>query len=301
MGGAVVPEAAAGAVEVVAPPVHRSGSFAGNGRLDLLARDAATAELFVFPHRGVWDGAKTFGEPVKVGEGFDNVLWLGAGDFTGNGYADVVVISTDEQALVYLNQGGLNGMDTFAAPLRFGGKLPEVTYDTIALGDLTGDGRADIIGRLQGTGEVHRIINRSAAGGQEMFAPPAPFAVLDPSDIPVGLADVTASGYEDLLVLHAGGELSALEVYAGGRGEDGEPAGGAVSHRLGGGWGFETNRVITLTDIDGDGHPDLLCLLHDGTLVVHRHSGAFDAGAPAATFLPPVPLGDGFGRFDIIS
>ncbi|WP_329537856.1 VCBS repeat-containing protein (plasmid) [Streptomyces sp. NBC_01450] len=287
--------------EVIAPPVHRSGSFCGNGRLDILARDPGTSELFVFPHQGDWDGPKTFGDPVKVGEGFDNVLWLGAGDFTGNGYADVVVISKDEQALVYLNQGGLNGMDTFAAPLRFGGKLPEVTYDTIALGDLTGDGRVDIVGRLQGTGEVHRIINRSAAGGEEMFAPPLPFAVLDETDIPVGLADVTGSGYEDLLVLHASGELSAYEVYAHGRGEEGEPVREGVWHALGTGWDLETNRVLTITDIDGDGHPDLLGLRHDGTLVVHRHSGAFDADAPGATFLPPRSLGDGWGRFDIIS
>ncbi|PKT67088.1 hypothetical protein CW362_42400, partial [Streptomyces populi] len=251
--------------------------------------------------RGRWQGPETFGEPVRIGEGFDNVLWLGTGDFTGNGYADVVVISKDEQALVHLNQGGLNGMDTLAAPLRFGGKLPEVTYDTIALGDLTGDGRTDIVGRLQHTGQVHRIINRSAAGAPEMFAPPQPFAVLDPGDIPAGLADVTASGRPDLLVLHADNSLSVHEVYAHGRGPEGEPAGEAVRHALDTGWNLETYKVLTLTDIDGDGHPDLLGLRHDGTLMVHRHSGSFDPRSPETTFDPPQVLGKGWDRFDIIS
>lgn len=284
--------------ELVAPPMYRSGSFDGNGRLDAFARETATGDLYVFPHQGKPAGPETFGERVKVGTGFGMAVWLCAGDLTGDGFADLLVITDDERCLVYLNKGGLDGLETFAEPLHVGGKLPDVTYDTIALGDLTGDGRVDIIGRLIDTGEIHRIINRAGSGEPEMFAPPAPFATIPESDVPVGLADVTGNGRQDLLIRHADGRLSAFEVYAHGRGENGEPLGEGTWHALGDGW--DARRTISITDLDGSGRPDLLCLEADGALNVYRHGGAFDPDHPEHTYLPPLTIGTDWGSYDIV-
>ncbi|MFJ2774384.1 FG-GAP repeat domain-containing protein [Streptomyces sp. NPDC087300] len=281
------------------PSVFRSGSFNGDGKQDILARDARTGELFVFPHSDGFRGAETYGEPVLIGTGFGSHLWLCAGDLTGDGRADVVCITDDDRALVFLNQGGLDGLGTLGEAIHVGGKPPERAYDTIALGDLTGNGVVDIIGRVQGTGDVHRIMHQGKVDAANTFAPPADFAVIAPADLPVGLADITGSGELDLLVRHADGTLSAHEVYAGGRGEDGLPLGPGGWHTLGSGW-LET-AVIDITDIDGDGRPDLLAVRPDGELVVHRHSGSFDPENPGATFLPPVAVGAGWGGFDIVS
>ncbi|MEU9941501.1 FG-GAP repeat domain-containing protein [Streptomyces lavendulae] len=281
------------------PAVFKSGSFNGDGRQDLLVRNARTGELFVFPHSGAFKGTETYGAPVLIGTGFGSHLWLCAGDLTGDGTADVVCITDDDRCLIFLNQGGLDGLNTLGEAIHVGGKPPERTYDTIALGDLTGTGTVDIIGRVQGTGEVHRILHSGKIDGGETFAPPQDFAVLAATDLPVGLADVTGSGEPDLLVRHADGALSCYEVYADGKGASAEPLGQGVWHRLGAGWNDAS--VIDITDVTGDGRPDLLALHQDGTLVVHRHSGAFDPENPGATFLPPVTLATGWVDFDIVS
>ncbi|WP_264927538.1 VCBS repeat-containing protein [Streptomyces sp. A012304] len=281
------------------PAVFRSGSFNGDGRQDLLVRNARTGELFVLPHRGEFKGPDTYGDPVLIGTGFGLHLWLCAGDLTGDGTADLVCITNDDRTLVFLNQGGLDGPRTLGEPIHVGGKPPERTYDTIALGDLTGNGIVDIIGRVQGTGEIHRILHQGKVDGPHTFAPPADFALIDPTDLPVGLADITVNGEPDLLVRRVDGTLVVHEVYAGGKGEDARPLAPAGFHPLGTGW--DKALVIDITDIDGDGRPDLLALYADGSLVVHRHSGTFDPADPGATFLPPVALGTGWADFDIVS
>lgn len=281
------------------PAVFRSGSFNGDGRQDLLVRNAASGELFVLPHCGEFRGAQTYGDPVLIGTGFGSHLWLCAGDLTGDGTADLVCITNDDRTLVFLNQGGLDGLHTLGEPIHVGGKPPERTYDTIALGDLTGDGIVDIIGRVQGTGEIHRILHQGKVDGPNTFAPPADFALIDTTDLPVGLADITGSGEPDLLVRRADGALVCHEVYAGGKGKDALPLAPGGRYALGGGW--DEAKVIDITDIDGDGRPDLLALRGDGSLVVHRHGGSFDPDDPGSTFLPPVTIATNWGGYDIVS
>jgi hypothetical protein len=58
--------------------------------------------------------------------------------------------------------------------------------------------------------------------------------------------------------------------------------------------------MITITDVDGDGCPDLLGLLPDGTMLAYRHRGTFDAQRPLDTFEAPVVVGTGWDVYDIL-
>ncbi|MFG1843635.1 FG-GAP repeat domain-containing protein [Micromonospora sp. NPDC049175] len=276
------------------------GSFNGDGRRDVLARNPATGELLVYPHSGELAGTDTFGAPVLIRTGMDMYSrWIGAGDFTGNGFADVLVNTGDDQVRVYLNQGGLNGLQTLAEEgIHIGGKLsPDISYDTIALADIFGDGRTDCFGRLQGTNEVHSMINQGL-DGMNTFAPPKHIATIGDGEVPFGIADVTGDGHPDLLAEASDDELVLYHLFAEGADDDGEPVGPPRRHVLSRGWaGMLT---ITLTDLTGDGHPDLLGLAPDGTLYAFAHRGGFDPARPLDTYAEPVVVATGFQGYNMI-
>lgn len=271
-------------------------SFNGDGRRDILARNRRTGELLVIPHSGALKGEETYGEPVVIGTGFDEFYrWIGAGDFTGDGRADVLVNTADEKVYLLVNQGGLNGLETIAKEgVHIGGRLsPDISYDTLALGDLTGSGRTDCFGRLHGTTEVHSMLNQGYQG-METFAPPKPMATLNDNEIPFGVADITGNGRMDLLLDRPDGTLLMYDMSLD---EEGTPTGTGQRYEIARGW--EDKVMITVTDVDGDGRPDLLGLMRDGTLLAYVHQG-FNPDSPLDTFAEPVVVATGWTSYDVI-
>ncbi|HET7399521.1 MAG TPA: VCBS repeat-containing protein [Intrasporangium sp.] len=132
------------------------GDFTGDQRVDLLARETATGNLWLYPGNGL--GAWL--PRVRVGTGwnsFDPVL--GVGDVTGDGATDVLARETATGSL-WLYPG--NGS---------GGWLPRVQVGTgwqgfsalAAPGDLNGDRIPDVLAR-DGTGALW-LYPRSPSGG----------------------------------------------------------------------------------------------------------------------------------------
>ncbi|MEV6117632.1 trypsin-like serine protease [Streptomyces sp. NPDC052109] len=122
--------------KIVAP-----GDVTGDAQPDLLSV-TASGILYVYP--GLGNG--TFGSPVAVGSGWNqyNVL-LGHGDFTGDGKADLLARSSSNSA-VYLYPGtGKSGSGTFGARIQVRTWGQFNAFD--AVGDITGDGRADLVAR----------------------------------------------------------------------------------------------------------------------------------------------------------
>ncbi len=122
------------------------GDFSGDGALDVLARESATGNLWMY--RGNGNGGWRLPR-VLVGTGWAimNAV-VGAGDFNGDGTMDVVARRASSGAL-YLYPG--NGT---------GGWKPRTTIGTdwnrfsavVAPGDVTGDGQADLFARERSTG-----------------------------------------------------------------------------------------------------------------------------------------------------
>lgn len=279
----------------MSPVINLSGrttSLRGDGRSDILVRNYYTGQLLVFPHRGVLDGLDTYEEPVVISDAFGprSVEWLSVGDFTGDGFADIFVVTRAAGCRLHRNTDGLTGLITNTAVVETGCDLSHAAYHSTLLADVTGDGKVDIVGRRAGTGQVEVLLNQYA---DDMFgfSPPRPLATLRNTDYIVGMADVTLNGRLDLVVSRAGGRLAIFEFSQGGG--DGhwypviEVPGGV--------------RLVAVSDVDGDGRPDLLGVRADGALIAYPHSGVFWPQDPLTTFLDPVVVGRGWGEYDIIN
>ncbi|GKQ39863.1 trypsin-like serine protease [Streptomyces sp. A012304] len=122
------------------------GDVTGDYLPDLLAVDS-TGVLWTYPGKG--NG--TFSAPVKVGSGWNQYNFVrGHGDFTGDGKADLLARNSSTGA-VYLYPGtGTAGTTAFSARIKVA-TWSSTTYNAFAaVGDVSGDGRADFLARTPG-------------------------------------------------------------------------------------------------------------------------------------------------------
>lgn len=121
------------------------GDVTGDYKPDLLSVDSAGV-LWIYPGKG--DGS--FAARVRVGGGWSqyNQL-LGHGDFTGDGKADVLARNKSTGDLYLYKGTGKSGTGVFAARVKV--RTNWSGYNAFdAVGDITGDGRADLVARTAG-------------------------------------------------------------------------------------------------------------------------------------------------------
>ncbi|MER7172508.1 FG-GAP-like repeat-containing protein [Streptomyces mesophilus] len=135
-----------------------AGDLTGDGRPDLVARKAATGELFVY--RGTASG--TVGSPIRVGSGWGVYNHIaGTGDLNGDGRADLLARHTD--GTLYRYDGLGNGLFAPRAKVftNWGGSYNAV----IGAGDITGDGKADLVVR-----DKAGVLYRNTGDGKGSFS-----------------------------------------------------------------------------------------------------------------------------------
>jgi len=142
-------QATEGFVRTVADPnwqVAGVGDFDGDGKADVLWRNLATGENYLYPMNGT---------AILAGEGYvrsvadTNWKVAGVGDFDGDGKADVLWrnSSTGENYLYPMNGLAIKAGEGY---LR---TVADLDWTVAAVGDFDGDGKADILWRKGVTGE----------------------------------------------------------------------------------------------------------------------------------------------------
>ncbi|MFI8326811.1 FG-GAP repeat domain-containing protein [Streptomyces sp. NPDC085529] len=127
------------------------GDLSGDGKSDLLARDASGV-LYLYRGNGAGTG---FASRIRVGSGWGAYNQIvGAGDYTGDGRADV--LARDGRGDLFLYRGTGSATAPFAGRLRIGGGWGAYGK-LVAPGDISGDGRADLLA-VTAAGDLYRYL-----------------------------------------------------------------------------------------------------------------------------------------------
>jgi hypothetical protein len=197
--------------------------------------------------------------------GYDDIE---AGDFNGDGFADLAVLSGQgiTDTYVYYNDGS----DDLSAPTIVSPGTGENSSGSLAGGDFDGDGRQDLA--VMGD-RTHILLYAQAANGT--LAPPLGIVSdLDPNAM-MG-ADLDSDGKDDLIVQHGGGALGYYLQGAGVLSAEVVVPGPYAT------W-FNT-QGLAVGDINGDSCPDVVTANYNYGLVV------FPGSCPAADLAVSVGL-----------
>ncbi|MGW1904849.1 FG-GAP-like repeat-containing protein, partial [Streptomyces cinnamoneus] len=120
------------------------GDFNGDGKDDLVASKTETGELFLYPGTGK-KSLEALGDRVLIGTGgWNGMNNLSAGDFNGDGKADIIA-SKNETGELFLYPGTANkGLDTLGSRTLIGtGGWNGM--NKLAAGDFNKDGKPDLV------------------------------------------------------------------------------------------------------------------------------------------------------------
>jgi elongation factor P hydroxylase len=214
---------------------------------------------------------------------------VAVGDLNGDGKPDLVVANfTSYTVSVLLNTTAAGATTpTFAAKVDFAtGDVGAYTV-SVAVGDLNGDGKSDLVVANRDSNTVSVLLNTTAAGATTpTFAPKVDFAA---GSFPnsVAVADLNGDGKPDLVVanLTANSVSVLLNTTAPGAAAPSfapkvDFAAGAYPHS------------VTVADLNGDGKPDLVVAnLNANSVSVLLNTTA--PGAAAPSFAPKVDFAAG--------
>ncbi|MFE1438306.1 FG-GAP-like repeat-containing protein [Streptomyces sp. NPDC058739] len=177
----------------------RHGDFSRDGREDLIAREAATGKLWLYP--GTSTG--TFGSRRLIGSGgWNSMSRIHAfGDLTGDSRSDLIAVEKATGKL-WLYPGTSTG--TLGARKLIGSGGWNSMNALVAVGDVNGDARPDLYAREAATGKLWLYPGRTAALGARTLVGSTGWKVVSEF---VGVGDVTGDARADLVTTSTSGYI----------------------------------------------------------------------------------------------
>ncbi|MFE7946869.1 FG-GAP repeat domain-containing protein [Streptomyces sp. NPDC057426] len=178
----------------------RHGDFSGDGREDVIAREASTGKLWLYP------GTGTGGLGVRklIGSGGWNGMnrITAFGDLTGDGRVDLVAVEKSTGKLwLYpgTSSGGLGGRKVIGS----GGW--NSMNALVGAGDMNTDGRPDLVAREASTGKLWLYPGKAGYLGPRVLIGSGGWNVMHHI---LGLGDANSDGHVDLVTVTNGRYVS---------------------------------------------------------------------------------------------
>ncbi|MDY7086397.1 MAG: FG-GAP-like repeat-containing protein [Actinomycetota bacterium] len=179
------------------------GDFSGDGALDVAGRNAA-GELKLYRSNGK-GGWLNGGNPDEIGVGWNSFTAVfSPGDFTGDGFTDVVTRNAAGELLLYRGNGKGRWIDG-STNIKIGSGWNRFTL-IFSPGDFTGDGFADVIGRTS-AGELHLYRGNGKGGWLNGTDPDVVGTGFNSFNQIFSPGDFTGDGFTDVIGRNAAGEL----------------------------------------------------------------------------------------------
>lgn len=244
--GTIVPTSFAAHLDFTSgtsPEFLAIGDFDGDGKLDLATAATGSNAVSVFRNTGS-TGAVSFAARFDSTTG-TTPTGIAIADIDGDGKLDLVNANYGSTNISVFRNTGTPGSIAFAS--RVNANVTSAPFG-IAIGDLDGDGKPDVVAANEGGGNVSVLRNTSTVGSVS-FAAKVDFTAGNGS-VNVAIADLDGDGRLDLVVVNqTAGTISILRNTS---------TGGSISFATKVDFTVGSNpNGITICDLDGDGKLDI--------------------------------------------
>ncbi len=267
------------------PRYARVADLDGDGRPDIVSANYGGNTISVLRNIGTAGSLDTnsFAPAVNLPAG-NGPYDVAIGDLDGDGKPDLAAVCTDGPTLsLYRNLASPGELTTnsFAARVDLEGLAGN---DTLAIGDLDGDGKSDLVFGAYQSASMSVFRNQASLGPftTSSFAPRVDFSNGNWTHT-VALGDLNGDARPDIATV---GELSSyLSVYQNLSTPGGfSTASLATRVDFGAGWNAWG---VSVGDLDGDGRPDaVFCNAYDDTVSIYQNV------MPFTNAVPPNPTND---------
>jgi len=254
----------------------------GDGKPDIITANNGNNTVSIL--RNVSPGgllnSNSFSAPVNFATASAPV-WVAVADFDGDGKPDIVTANHDSTYMVsVLRNTSVVGTCSFAPTAN----LPELSGngESVAVGDLDGDGKADIVAGSYGGESISVYRNTSTIGSltTNSFATAVVFGA-GASVHAVAVADLDGDGKPDVALVSAGGNLSLFKNTSTPGSFTNSSLGTRIDYP-----GGSNPAGVAIGDLDGDGRTDIL-VGNTGTTTLGIYRNVIPLGiAPQITLQP---------------